>query len=393
MRRSLLIILLTIITNYSVAFGQMDDIYNVPVEQRMVIPMGSVRSSEVNRGYNSLARAKFLRDSLRQARNTLSLSGGVAGSLSSMNDPWIEASGGDNTIAITASFDLEHKFSYKRFEITNKIATRFGYNRINIEVTDDEGNTTEEPAWFKNIDEITLSSAPSIKITDNWSYGATASFRSQFAGGYVSRSQQEDIHLKSSFLSPGYLDISGGMIYNITNEKFPIKFTFSPLAMSAIYVTNSDVMQNTLYQYKEHIDDNYKYSEPYSVDPLLTSKYEGGSSLQIDFQRYLDKREMIEFTTMIYSFYGWITELTAKNVYYDYDEYETAIEEWNSTNDGVKPSLSTLPTVRWENTLKINATRLLATTINFKLYYNRSIDRKVQTQTLLDVGLIYTFKN
>ena len=51
------------------------------------------------------------------------------------------------------------------------------------------------------------------------------------------------------------------------------------------------------------------------------------------------------------------------------------------------------PTVRWENTLDIKATKYLTTSIYFQLYYNRAQNVDVQTRTLLQVGLTYTFKN
>ncbi len=51
------------------------------------------------------------------------------------------------------------------------------------------------------------------------------------------------------------------------------------------------------------------------------------------------------------------------------------------------------PTVRWENTIEIKATRFLSTVLSFQLYYNRAQHLDVQTQTLLSVGLSYTFKN
>lgn len=49
--------------------------------------------------------------------------------------------------------------------------------------------------------------------------------------------------------------------------------------------------------------------------------------------------------------------------------------------------------MRWENILDIKATKYLATTLNFQLYYNRSQNPDVQVRTLLSVGLTYTFKN
>ena len=49
--------------------------------------------------------------------------------------------------------------------------------------------------------------------------------------------------------------------------------------------------------------------------------------------------------------------------------------------------------MRWDNTLDIRATKYLATSISFQLYYNRAQNVDVQTRTLLSVGLSYTFKN
>ncbi len=390
------LLLVTIITSPLSLVAQIDDIYDVRESAPSSIyvpfrPEFKTRNFENSR--YSTAQERYRRDTLRQSRNSLSISGGVTGSLTAMNEAWIDASGGDNTIGITAAFDLEHKYTYKLFAITNKISARFGYNRIGVEITDDDGAVEDVPTWFKNQDEITLTTNPSIKISDNWSYGLTGTFRSQFASGYVSRTQQESKQLKSSFMSPGYLDISGGMTYNLSSEKWPFKFTLSPIAMSAIYVTNDRVIDNILYQYSDHIEDNYKYSEPYGIDPYLHSKYEGGFSLQVDFQRYLDKRKIVELTTQVYSFYGWITELTQENIYGDYDRYQSALESWSSDQTGVKPTLSIRPTVRWESTLKVKATDYFSTTITYKLYYNRSMDNNLQMQTYVDVGVIYTFKS
>ena len=60
---------------------------------------------------------------------------------------------------------------------------------------------------------------------------------------------------------------------------------------------------------------------------------------------------------------------------------------------GDKPHLAIHPTVRWENSIEIKATKYIATQINFQLYYNRAQCYDVQLQTLLSVGFSYTFKN
>ncbi len=386
------VILLALCALPTVAWAQIDDIYEDPVANEKIDATLDIKDATVRSEYHSHARARAEYLARRKERNTLSISGGIQGSSTSLNDAWIETSGGDNTIAILGSFDLDHKFTYEDFSLTSKILARFGYNRIMVDGTDDDGNANSTPIWFKYQDEIFLSTAPSIKLSNIWSYGASVTFRSQFANGYVSRTQQESIHLKSKFLAPGYLDISGGMTYSLPSEKWPFKFTLSPLAMSATYVSSEAVRLNYLNEFGEHIGSEV-YSEPYGVSPYVSSRYEGGSAIQVDFQRYLDKQQMVEYITSVYSFYGWITQVGSKNSYRKYDEYTAALDIWNDDQSTLKPTLSVHPTLRWDNTLKINAMKYLATTINFRMYYSRTQNIGLQCQTLVNVGVVYTFKN
>ena len=52
-----------------------------------------------------------------------------------------------------------------------------------------------------------------------------------------------------------------------------------------------------------------------------------------------------------------------------------------------------VPTIRWENTIDIKATKYISTQIYFQLYYNKVECRKLQVSSMLSVGLTYTFKN
>ena len=113
------------------------------------------------------------------------------------------------------------------------------------------------------------------------------------------------------------------------------------------------------------------------------------------FDRTFGKTGYLRYRTTLYSFWGWITNAGLDNKISDYGEYRAAMREWEA-NDGnikTKPTLPIHPTVRWENTVEIKATKLLTTTISFQLYYNRSQSTHIQTKTLLSVGLSYTFKN
>ena len=135
-------------------------------------------------------------------------------------------------------------------------------------------------------------------------------------------------------------------------------------------------------------------------DPEKTSKYEGGSSVEIGFDRTFGKTGYLRYITTIFSFYGWITDIGQKNKISDYTKYLEAYDKWADKEDTSvghdikdKPRLPIHPTVRWENTLEIKATKYLSTKVSFQLYYNRAQNVDVQTRTLLQVGLTYTFKN
>ena len=94
------------------------------------------------------------------------------------------------------------------------------------------------------------------------------------------------------------------------------------------------------------------------------------------------------------SYYIYIWNLNMKNRYTSVSAYEKALQAWDDAQGiGDKPMLQIPPTVRWENTIDIKATKYLSTTFNFQLYYNRAQNYDIQTQLLLSVGLTYTFKN
>ena len=52
-----------------------------------------------------------------------------------------------------------------------------------------------------------------------------------------------------------------------------------------------------------------------------------------------------------------------------------------------------VPTIRWENTIDIKATKYISTQIYFQLYYNKEEWHQLQVSSMLSVGLTYTFKN
>ena len=359
----------------------------VNAEQQSVTFQDKLKSTSVDVDYFNLARYKAERAAIRKERNYLEFGGGLQGALTSYNDPWIATSGGDNSIALVATFNLKHIFTKDLFTIETKFNAKLGYNRMKVTVDD-----KEEGIWFKNQDEFEISTAPSFKMTKNWSYGVIAKFRSQFVNGYKSRTEQEEADLKSKFMTPAYLDISLGITYKSPEKKFPTTVNMSPLAMNATFAENDWIRKRQVDKDGNEIKPAY----PYGIeDPDRTSKYEGGSSVQIDFDRTFGKTGYLRYRTMLYGFYGWISDIGQRNKISDYSKYLEAFEKWNAGDKNIKdkPRLPIHPIVRWTNTIDIKATKFLSTTLSFELYYNRAQNVDVQTKTLLSVGLTYTFKN
>ena len=234
------------------AFAQIS-IDEVDAKEDKVTFQDKLKSTSVDVDYFSLARYKAERAAIRKERNYLEFSGGIQGSLTSYNDPWISVSGGDNSIALTAVFGLRHLFTKNLFTLETKFNAKLGYNRMKVETTqkDDEGNeyTDSEGIWFKNQDEFVISVAPSFKMSDNWSYGSILNFRSQFVNGYKSRTEQKEEHLKSKFMTPGYLDISLGITYKSPKAKFPIVVNISPIALNATFAENELIRKTNGFNY------------------------------------------------------------------------------------------------------------------------------------------------
>ena len=399
MKHFYLILTLASLVGASVPVSAQISIDEVNAERRNVTFRDRLKSTSVDADYFSLARYKAERAAIRKERNYLELGGGLQGTLTSYNDPWISVSGGDNSIALVATFNLRHIFKKNLFSIETKFNAKLGYNRMKVEtqrvgpdgkpMVDESGNKImdSEGVWFKNQDEFVIWVNPAFEMAKNWTYGSILQFRSQFVNGYKSRTEQKEEHLKSKFMTPGYLDISLGITYKSPKPKFPIVINLSPIALSAVFVESAKVRKNEW-------DDKPGWQAYGLSNANKTSKYEGGSSIQIDFDRTFGRKGIFRYRTTLFSFMGWMSNLNMKNRYTSVSAYEKALQAWNDAQGvGDKPMLQIHPTVRWENTIDIKATKYLTTTFNFQLYYNRAQNYDIQTQLLLSVGLTYTFKN
>ena len=323
-------------------------------------------NNKVETEYSNEARRRAERAIIRKERNYLEVSASINGTVTSFNDPWLDTKGGDNSIAAVATAHLLHNFKKGEFVIETVFDAKIGYNRMKIETNSETGE--ESGIWFKNQDEFSISTAPAWQFSKNWSFGSIIKFRSQFANGYKARNAQEPENRLSSIMAPGYLDISVGLTYTCPNAKFPIKINLSPIAMSSTFV-ESQAVRNYFDNRDSETGEYLRTGKAYGVPVDRTSLYEGGSSIQVDFDRTFGKNGVVRYRTTLYSFYGWISNISGQT----------------------EPKVD--PTVRWENTIDIKATKFLTTNFYFQMFYNKAQCTRVQTQTLLSVGLTYTFKN
>ena len=330
-----------------------------------------VKTEQVNIEYQSSdAQKRAERAAIRKERNTIEVNAGITGSLSNFNSKWQSVNGSTNSITGIANFLFTHNYKKGVFTIDNKATGKLGV-------------TNKASEWTKSQDEWFLSTAPAYKMTDQWNVGAIASLRSQFANGV-----NGDYKRVSRFFAPAYLNVSVGVTYVCPKPKFPIKINLAPISMSATYVTSETIM-------RQFFDDKFggaisfddresatleQKNTPYVYGLTIedkTSRYEGGSSVQVDFDRSFGKNNFIRYRTTFYSFYGWVNELTQQS----------------KAKQGGYEIEHIAPNVRWEHTIDIKASKYFSTQFYFQMYYNKAQCKSIQTQIVLGVGLSYTFKN
>lgn len=341
-----------------------------------------VKTDEQKPAFSSEAQRKAERKAILKERNTIEFNASLNGSLSHFNNSWQSVNGTTNTITGVASILFTHQFKKDKFVLDNKITGKLGYTYNFFDDSAKQDVTKSQDEWF-------ISTSPAYKLAKSWNVGGTISLRSQFANGSTKGSSQ--------IFAPAYLIASVGFTYVCPKEKFPIKINIAPLSLNATFVTSEAVRAyyfaekgftdagGNAVTYDQYLADKSilnkdQRNSPYAFGLTLENgngRYEGGSSVQIDFDKTFGKKGIFRYRTTLYSFYGWINE---------------AAQQAESRKTGVEYE-HIAPTVRWENTIDIKATKYFSTQLYFQLYYNKAQSRKVQTQTVLGVGLSYTFKN
>ena len=360
--------------------------------QEQVTFSNEIKTEKEAPAFQSEAQIKAEKAAIRKERNTIEFNATLNGSLSHFNNSWQSVNGTTNTITGVGNILFTHQFKKDKFVLDNKVTGKLGYTYNFYEEGAGENSITKsQDEWF-------ISTSPAYKMSSQWNVGGSISLRSQFANGATKNS--------SHIFAPAYLIASVGFTYVCPKEKFPIKINVSPLSLNATFVTNEAVRSyyysvadngldnlRALYPtYDDYVNakasgtldesDEMKdlYNKPYAFGLTLENgngRYEGGSSVQIDFDKTFGKKGIFRYRTTLYSFYGWINEVS---------------QQIASKNTGVQYE-SIAPTVRWENTIDIKATKYFSTQFYFQLYYNKAQSKQIQTQTVLGVGLSYTFKN
>ena len=332
-----------------------------------------VKTDNAAPAFQSEAQLKAEKAALRKERNTIEFNATLNASLSHFNGYWRKVNGNTNSLTGVGNILFTHQYKKGKFVLDNKITGKLGYTYNFLPESEGTSDVTKsQDEWF-------LSAAPAYTISKTWNVGGTISLRSQFANGY-----NGDDKLTSMGFAPAYLTLAAGFTYVCPNAKFPIKVNVSPISMNSTYVTSQRVRD---FFYAEKFGETPiadltldQKNTPYAYGLTLHNgiqRYEGGSSIQIDFDKTFGKKGVFRYRTTLYSFYGWINEVSQQSA---------------SKKNGITYE-SIAPTVRWENTIDIKATKYFSTQFYFQLYYNKAQINKVQTQVILGVGLAYTFKN
>lgn len=192
---------------------------------------------------------------------------------------------------------------------------------------------------FKNEDEFKLNFTTTWTIHKNWSWAGTTNLRSQFTQGCRSRTDKTRV---SAFMAPGFFDVAVGFTY----KNAPFNIVISPVGGSAVTV----------------LDDKLAKLGLNGVPKGVNSKWQVGPSVKINFDKTF-----------------------AKNI------VRVRSEAYSFTN------IKTAPSVRWETSIDIRATKFLTTTLYGNMNYNKDAKTvrpdHLQYKYSLSVGLAYTFKN
>lgn len=296
-----------------------------PSAMQTVEPGASIGKTDIQNEFFNKSLWLAEKRKIRKERNTVEFNANLQLTQTQF-DNW--AAGGNNMFAGRSTLFFRHQHKRERFTLDYRAEARFGFNRIDQKL-------------FKNEDEFKINALSSWAIRNNWSYSASANLRSQFAVGYKSRTE---LIKKSTFMSPGFVDVQVGFTYS--RPKSPFRITISPVAGNIVVV----------------LDDTLSKQGINGVEKGRHTKGHLGPSLRIEFDKEFAKK-VCRYRSSFYTF----------------------------TN------VKTTTTARWENTFEIRPISFLVTSFNWTLFYDRLATtpkpQKLQTTYSLSIGLSYKYKN
>ncbi len=300
----------------------------------------------------------MLRKQLWRRRNDVDFRVSATGMVTQFNKYW--TTNNQNAVSSELAAYYYHTFTKGRHTSIYKFDGIYGMNYI-------------DDIWFKNQDMFKFYYLSSWKLKEqgflrNWAYSLTASFASQFAEGFKSRTEKI---LWSNFMAPGTANVGVGFTYTSPNKKWPFIITFNPVSANGLFVLDDRI--------GEERRKTLGITEPRDAEGnLVNHKIEGGSSINIGFNRTFafGKKEnfTLQYNTTLGSFYGWMTDI--------------------ASHSGIAGSeIAVLPTVNWTNSFILNPIRFLAIEFRTTAFYDRSQVNKLQMQYYLRVGLTYRYRN
>lgn len=140
-------------------------------------------------------------------------------------DNW--SASGNSSLALTATFNGDYKYTHKKFIWDNIVDLAFGYNwqDLVVDTTYTDKGFDKFDSRRKSDDKIDLTSTFSMRMKNDWNVNASANFKTQFGAGFnyptVNDSDRVEV---SGFMAPAYLTTSIGFEHKKDNWNIALSF-------------------------------------------------------------------------------------------------------------------------------------------------------------------------
>ena len=231
------------------------------------------------------------------------------------------AAGGENSWTGKAFADFKLIYHTKTVEQILGGAFAFGLSRF--------GDKRIE----KSDDKLDVNYSLSRNSKEQWKVTMVSTFNTQFANGYK---YPNDSTIISTFMSPGYLTLSGGYTYKTKNENFQIYM--SPIAGKITFVLNQDLADAGSFGVKKgYYDTDSIWVPGEHLAPSL------GINVITNYKQPIGKN--IQYVTML-------------NVFYNYAE--------RRDDDRLRLDFN------WENTVNFIISKYITTILFVNLKYDHN---------------------